>query len=113
MNYLKQGNIVGTMYSMSSEFIQTVGKGTVDETCQLISSGLDSAVKTVIFGLVDVSTINALMEDNWGISPGTLFNGAAGAISDCVDFVLYNGYSDISTEALLDKIVELTKETDS
>lgn len=86
--YLRQGNILGTIYSLSSEFVQTVGKGTVDVTCQLISGGLDSAIKTASLGFLDLSTINATMEDMVGGSLGTLFNATTQGISSGVDFIV-------------------------
>ncbi|MBE5912009.1 hypothetical protein [Pseudobutyrivibrio sp.] len=88
MNYLSQGNVFGTVHAISSEFVQTVGKGTVDVACQLVSGGLDSAVKTMTFGLLDLSTINAALEDSVGFSPGTMFNATTDFISDGVDYIL-------------------------
>lgn len=88
MEYLKKGNILGTVHSVSSEFVQTVGKGTVDVVCQLVSGGVDSIVKTATFGLVDFSMINAALEDSIGFSPGTMFNATTKVVSDGVDYVL-------------------------
>ncbi|SCY71268.1 hypothetical protein SAMN02910292_02586 [Lachnospiraceae bacterium XBB2008] len=88
MEYLKKGNLLGTIHSISSEFVQTVGKGTVDVACQVASSSIDSLVKTATFGLVDLSTINAALEDSIGFSPGTMFNATTKVISDGVDYVL-------------------------
>ena len=87
-NQLMNGDILGALHSISSEFVQTVGKGTVDVTCQLISDGLDGLLKVATFGYADLSTLNAVLDDTIGFSPGSLFNATSDAISDGVDYIL-------------------------
>lgn len=88
LDYAKDGNILGVISTMSGMFVQTVGKGVVDVTCQLISGGVDTLLKGVTGGLLDLSTINAVFEEHLGFSAGTIFSAATDAISTGVDYVV-------------------------
>lgn len=92
-----KGDIVGSIMTMPADFIQTVGKGTIDVSCQLVSSSLDSICKSFTGGLMDVSTFNSMCEDSLGFSMGTMFNDVSSAVNKGVDFytdkILIDGYS--------------------
>lgn len=102
---LMSGDILGSISSLTGDFVQTVGKGTVDVCCKAISDTVDDYVGHLTGGLFSLSSINGLCEDitedlfGCRISGGTLFNGATQIISDSVDFlvddVLIKGSSNI------------------
>lgn len=85
-NRILSGDIAGGIAALPADFIQTVGKGSVDVVCQVASSSIDSIFKAYTGGLMDLSTLNAMCEDAFGHSMGTLFNSATSAISKGVDF---------------------------
>ena len=80
---LKDGDIIGAVWNMGGSFIQTVGKGTVDVTCRLISGALDSVTEKT-FG-ISVSNFNSVLEREIGVSPGSVFNDVATAVGDGVE----------------------------
>ncbi len=86
---LKKGDVLGCVWDIGGNFIQTVGKGTVDATCQLVSGVVDSVTEKV-FG-VSLSTANAIMKDVCGWSFGSLFNDVGKGVSNAVDLVVDSG----------------------
>lgn len=92
---LLKGDILGFAWNGVGSIVQTVGKGTVDATCQLISSAADSVTEKVtetLFGYgVSLSTLNSIMYEDWGWSPGHTFNAVSGAVSKGVDVVIDGG----------------------
>ncbi len=83
---LCQGDVLGCICDIGGYFVQTVGKGTVDATCQLVSGVVDSVTEKV-FG-ISLSTANAILEDFFGFSPGSFFNDVGNGVSNAVDFVV-------------------------
>ena len=76
------GALVG---ELAPAFVNVVGKGTVDVLCQTASSMVDSVVSRLTYGITDVSTINAVMKEKLGWSPGHAFNDVTKVISDASD----------------------------
>ncbi len=76
------GALVG---ELAPAFVNAVGKGTVDVLCQTASSMVDSVVSRLTYGITDVSTINAVMKEKLGWSPGHAFNDVTKVISDASD----------------------------
>lgn len=90
-DYAKQLDIGGIVGSMLGGAVQVLGKGTVDVTCQLASSVLDSTVSYATGGLFTMSSINDAMYDLTGTSPGHIFNSVSNSISDGVDYIVDKG----------------------
>lgn len=86
-----KGDIPGVIWYMGGDFVQTVGKGSVDILCQL-SSGLIDSVFSKATGGTTLSELNAIMYEKYSWSPGHLFNDVAGGISDLVDTAVDDGY---------------------
>lgn len=86
-----QGDIPGVIWFMGGDFVQIVGKGSVDILCQLGSGLVDTAFSEATGGTT-LSEINAVMYEKYGWSPGHAFNDIAGGISDMVDVVVDEGY---------------------
>ena len=84
-----EADILGFVWNGAASFFQTVGKGVVDGTCQLISGAFDSVTEKAterMFGYgISWSTLNAIVYEDWGWSPGSVFNDVSGAISNGVD----------------------------
>lgn len=93
-----QGDIPGVIWYMGGDFVQTVGKGSVDVLCQL-GSGLVDTTFAKVTGGTTLSEINAIMYEKYGWSPGHAFNDIAGGISDMVDVVVDEGYDFIKDVA--------------
>ncbi len=87
-SYLLGGNVGGVFGAAAGDFVQTVGKGSVDILCQTASSSIDSITERA-YG-ISLSTVNSIMYDVWGWSPGHAFNSVAKAINKGVDFVTDN-----------------------
>jgi uncharacterized protein YukE len=66
-------------------FTNVVAKGTIDVLCQTASSMIDSVVKRATYGHTDLSTMNAVMKESIGWSPGHAFNDVTKVISDVSD----------------------------
>lgn len=76
---LKQGNIVGGTYTLLQEFVEVVGKGTVDVGCQLV-------VDTFHLG-----TVNKIIRSTTGYDIGARLDKAGAYIGDTVSDVLDSG----------------------
>lgn len=112
MEDLKNGDILGFVWDGAGSFIQTVGKGTVDGTCKLISGALDSYTEhlsEMIFGYgVSWSQMNAMMYEFAGWSPGHAFNAVGKFVSNGVDTIIDGGSQFLS--ALADQAYSDLKE---
>lgn len=85
---LGNGDILGVVWNGAGNFVQTVGKGTVDVSCQLVSDTIDACLESITGGFITLSGVNALLNDTVGYSPGRLFNDCTKGISKAVDVVL-------------------------
>lgn len=88
---LRRGDLAGCAGAMVGEFVQTVGKGTVDVLCQTVGTYFDSTISMATGGMLTLSSINDLMYDVSGVSPGIVFNSITDGISNGVDFAVDKG----------------------
>lgn len=87
IEYLSNGDVSAMMGAITGEFVQTVGKGSVDVLCQTASSIIDSAMGKMPPLFMSLSTINQGLYDVCGWSPGHIFNSATKTISSAVDMI--------------------------
>lgn len=103
MDDLKNGDILGFVWDGAGSLVQTVGKGTVDATCKLISGTIDSYTEHLteaLFGYgVSWSQMNAMMYEVAGWSPGHAFNAVSKFVSDGVDTIIDGGSQFLSAVA--------------
>lgn len=94
-NSLREADVLGFVWNCGGSFVQTVGKGAVDATCQLISSAADSVTEKItesLFGYgVSLSTLNSIMYEDCGWSPGHAFNFVSKTVSNGVDAFIDGG----------------------
>lgn len=88
---IMKGDLAGCAGAMVGEFVQTVGKGSVDVLCQTVGAYFDSTISMATGGMLTLSSINDLMYDVSGVSPGTVFNSITDGISKGVDFAVDKG----------------------
>lgn len=82
LDSLKDGNILQTVTIMSGEFVQTVGKGSVDILCQLAGDAIGGI--PVVGDALDYT--NAVLEDLTGTSPELFLEEAGDTLSNGVDW---------------------------
>lgn len=103
MDDLKNGDILGFVWDSAGSLVQTVGKGSVDGTCKLVSGAIDSFTEKLtedLFGYgISLSTANALMYDQFGWSPGHAFNKVGKFVSNCTDTIIDGGSHFLSAVA--------------
>ena len=78
-------NIVTGVEALMGSVVQEVGKGVTDVLCQTASSAVDGVVSELTGGLT-LTSINKMMYEEVGTSPGHIFNHITAGISDGVDF---------------------------
>lgn len=88
---LRHGDILGFVWNGGGDFIQTVGKGTVDVSCQLVSDTIDAYISQSTGGLLTLTTVNTMLNDTIGTSPGHIFNACTKVVSDATDFYIDKG----------------------
>lgn len=91
VEYFLKGDVAGLVGAGAGEFVQTVGKGTVDILCQTTSSVVDGMVSKATGGILTFSSMNQAMYELVGTSPGHMFNQATKAISSGVDVIVDKG----------------------
>ncbi len=88
---VRKGDIAGCVGIIAGEFVQTVGKGSVDVLCQTAGSFFDSTLSMATGGMLTLSSVNDLMYDVSGVNPKEMFHSITNGISKGVDFAVDKG----------------------
>ena len=94
-----KGDLYGIVSGISAEFVQTVGKGSVDVLCKTVYGAMDSAFEAATLGHLNLTTIDDMTYDALGMSFGRGFNATTQFVSDVVDVVCDKGIIGLGSAA--------------